>query len=158
MFQLQAGQAILQPLCNAGRRLTVCIVQQHKLFPAITGHQIRRRAYRTVERLCRLLETNIPHLMTLVVVKALEIVHIDQDERERCAAFLAMGQRTLQLDIEMPSVGNTGQGILLGEQIKLPQQRQIFMFPHDRQLKPAVQHAAADFQHQQTAHKTQHII
>ena len=57
-----------------------------------------------------------------------------------------MGQRAIQLDIEMPPVGDSGQRILLGELIKLAQQRQIFMLPHDRQLKPAVQHAAADLQ------------
>ena len=82
MLQLQAGQAILQPLRHAGRRLTVGIgQQQHKLLSAIAGHQIRWCANRTVERLCHLLEAHISHLMAVVVVEALEIVHIDQDER-----------------------------------------------------------------------------
>lgn len=62
------------------------------------------------------------------------------------APLSAMGQRALQLDIEMPPVGDTGQRILLGELIKLAQQHQIFMLSHDRKLKPAVQHAAADLQ------------
>ena len=82
-----------------------------EFLAAITRHHVGRAENLALQDAGHALQARIAALVPIVVVIALEIVHIGQDQRNRLAVALRPAPFDLQLFIETAAVGQPGQAV-----------------------------------------------
>ena len=79
----QAGNRLANPLGHLAGTFAGRAGEQHGEFlSTITRHQITGTADGAADRLCDTPQTFVPHGMPVAIVVSLEVIHIDQDQRQ----------------------------------------------------------------------------
>ena len=119
VLQGQALDARAQPLGHLLRAGLVGIGQHHgQLFPAIARRHVAGPLYRLGQRAAHGLQAGIARHMAVGIVVALEVVQVDQQQRQRRALARSATGLALQHLVKAAAVGQARQLVLGGQHLQ----------------------------------------
>jgi hypothetical protein len=90
---------------------------RYELVAAVSRHQVHGPVL-VSENFCECPQNAVPDDMAQGVVVFLEGIQIEQDERQ-FSATLSRGDFSLEVELEMAAVGQSGQGVGEGERLEV---------------------------------------